>query len=95
MTLLVSEEDFQITQGEPKTYLSTSEAGRTKRGIFCPDCGTRIYHKPDWRKGMVSVKAGTLDDTSALKPDMHIWTSSRQPWVVIPDGVERHEAQPG
>ena len=61
---------------------------------FCPGCGTRIYHKPEWRKGMLSVRAGTLDDTSMLKPDVHIWTSSRQPWITIPDDVEAHEKNP-
>lgn len=94
MTLVVSEEDFRLTKGELKTYASKSDAGRGKLGAFCPGCGTRIYHKPEWRKGSVSVKPGTLDDTSWLKPDMHIWTRSRQPWVNIPDGVEMHEGQP-
>ena len=56
--------------------------------------GTRIYHKPEWRKGTVSVKPGTLDDTRSLKPDLHLWTRSREPWITIPEGVESHETQP-
>ena len=91
MTLLVNEADFRLTQGEVKTFASTSAAGRAKLGAFCPQCGTRIYHKPEWRRGTVSVKPGTLDDTSELKPDMHIWTRSKQPWVTIPDRVETHD----
>ncbi len=94
MTLVVREENFRLTQGEPKTFTSKSDAGRAKLGAFCPRCGTRIYHKPEWRKGMVSVKPGTLDDTSMLKPDIHIWTGSKQPWITIPDDVEAHETQP-
>jgi hypothetical protein len=31
------------------------------------------------------VKAGSLDDTSWLRPVGHIWTRSRQPWVDISD----------
>ncbi len=91
MTLVVREEDFRITRGEVKTYASKSDAGRDKLGAFCPDCGTRIYHKPEWRKGKVLVKPGTLDDTSQLAPDKHIWTASKQPWVTIPPGEETHE----
>ena len=94
MTLLVNEADFRLTQGEVKTFVSTSAAGRAKLGAFCPRCGTRIYHKPEWRPGTVSVKPGTLDDTSGLKPDMHIWISSKQPWVTIPDRVETHDTNP-
>jgi hypothetical protein len=37
-----------------------------------PDGVTRVYHKPEWRKGTVSVKPGTLDDTRSLKPDLHL-----------------------
>ncbi len=94
MTLVVDESDFRLTQGEVKTFTSTSEAGRRKLGAFCPECGTRIYHKPEWRKGSVSVKPGTLDDTRWLKPDLHLWTESKQGWVAIPEGAKAFEKQP-
>lgn len=94
MTLVVSEEDFRLLSGELKTWSSKSEAGRDKLGAFCPHCGTRIYHKTGWRKGMVSVKPGTLDDTRWLKPEIHLWTSSKQPWVIIPKAVEAYDKQP-
>jgi|TARA_B100000315_G_scaffold182649_1_gene171582 hypothetical protein len=94
MTLLVKEEDFRLTQGEVKTFASKSDAGRAKLGAFCPACGTRIYHKPEWRKGTVSIKPGTLDDTGMLKPDVHLWTGSKQPWITIPEDVEAYEKQP-
>lgn len=95
MTLVVDEADFRLTQGELKTFSSESAAGRAKLGAFCPDCGTRIYHKPEWRKGSVSVKPGTLDDTQWLQPTVHLWTNSKQGWVTIPDGVKTFETQPG
>ena len=94
MTLVVNEADFRLTRGKPKNFTSTSDAGRAKLGVFCPECGTRIYHKPEWRKGTVSVKPGTLDDTRSLKPDMHIWTSRKQAWFTVPGGVETYEKQP-
>ncbi len=94
MTMVVHEEDFRLKKGEPKTYASKSDAGRAKLGAFCPECGTRIYHQTEWRKGRVSVKPGTLDDTSWLNLDMHLWTRSKQSWVIIPEGVEAYEKQP-
>jgi hypothetical protein len=30
---------------------------------------------------------GTLDNPSALAPDVHIFTSSKQPWVQLPAGA--------
>lgn len=95
MTMVVAEADFRITRGAVKTFASVAESGRGKLGAFCPDCGTRIYHTAEMRPGTVSVKPGTLDDTSWLKPEMHVWTRRRQPWVTIPAGVEVCETQPG
>ncbi len=94
MTLVINEDDFRLTKGELKTFTSTTDSGREKLGTFCPDCGSRIYHQLEARKGMVSLKPGTLDDTTGLEPDMHIWTIQKQPWVVIPEGAEVHEKQP-
>ncbi len=94
MTMVVNEEDFRLIKGELKTFTSKSDAGRAKLGALCTECGTRIYHKPEWRKGTVSVKPGTLDDTSWLNPEMHLWTCHKQPWVVIPDDVESYDTQP-
>lgn len=94
MTMVVDEAAFRVTHGEPKTFMSKSDTGRVKLGAFCPQCGTRIYHKPEWRRGTISVKPGTLDDTSWLRPQVHLWTSRKQGWVTIPEGVEAHEQQP-
>ena len=33
------------------------------------------------------MRVGTLDQPARLPPDIHIFTSTRQPWVMLPDGV--------
>jgi hypothetical protein len=33
------------------------------------------------------VRVGTLDEPDRLPPDIHIYTSSKQPWVVLPPGT--------
>jgi hypothetical protein len=35
----------------------------------------------------MSIKAGTLDDTSNFSPDAHYWTKRKQLWVEIPKGA--------
>ena len=37
--------------------------------------------------GLAFVRVGTLDDPDRLPPDIHIFTSSKQPWVVLPPGT--------
>lgn len=86
MSLGVPPGALNLRSGTLKKFEVRCDSGRIKTCGFCPECGTRIYHQTE--KGM-SLKAGTLDDTSWLRPDAHYWTKRKQPWVTIPDGVAR------
>ena len=33
------------------------------------------------------IRVGTLDEPDRLPPDIHIYTSSKQPWVILPAGA--------
>ncbi|MBT8099108.1 MAG: GFA family protein, partial [Gammaproteobacteria bacterium] len=61
---------------------------------FCPRCGSGIYLECEADPGYVFLKAGTLDDSSWVKPDMHIYTATQQPWVELGDKLPRHAAAP-
>lgn len=37
------------------------------------------------------VRVGTLDEPSALPPDVHIFTRSKQPWISLPEDVPAFE----
>jgi hypothetical protein len=45
-----------------------------------------VYSEYGWPE-LLFVRAGTLDDPSAVAPDVHIFTRSKVPWVELPDGV--------
>lgn len=32
------------------------------------------------------IRVGTLDDPDQYPPDVHIYTGSKQPWVILPNG---------
>ncbi len=38
------------------------------------------------------IRVGTLDDPDQFPPDVHIYTISKQPWVVLPEGDQRVDA---
>jgi len=38
------------------------------------------------------VRVGTLDEPSALPPNVHIYTRSKLPWVALPPGVPAFDA---
>ena len=85
MSLAVRKDAFRLLTGELRAFTVTCDSGRTKRCAFCASCGTRIHHQV--ADEVLSVKAGTLDDTSWLRPTAHYWTKRKQPWLLLPDGV--------
>lgn len=85
MSLAVPESGFELLSGELRTFRVICDSGREKECAFCPHCGTRIHHRGS--TPVLSIKAGTLDERAWLEPDTHYWTRSKQPWVVIPEGV--------
>ncbi len=93
MAMRVSAENFQLTRGELKSFVRQGENVNLACS-FCADCGTRIHHVPDSRPDLVSLKPGTLDDTGWLRPTVHFFARSAQPWVKIPDDAEVFEAMP-
>lgn len=83
MSLWINRDDIEFLSGELKFWTTTGDSGATKMCAFCANCGSRIYHASDDDQAPLSLKAGTLNDTSGLRPVAHIWTKRAQPWVSI------------
>jgi len=88
MSLVIRPEAFRLEAGNIKEFEVQADSGRAKTCGFCPACGVRIYNRTD---ALCSVKAGTLDDTSELKPDAHYWTRSRQSWPILGDDIPQYD----
>lgn len=73
------------------SYTDTAESGRQLARKFCGKCGSSIASEPEAMPTVTVLKAGTLDDRSGLKPATHIWCASRQPWVEVPEGIDRFD----
>lgn len=83
--LMFRADDVKLT-GPVKTANSSSEV---KRG-FCSDCGTTVFSGRE-ATGVLAVTSGSLDDSSLFRPTMHIWVSSRQPWIKLDDGLPAYD----
>lgn len=98
MAITVSDGAFRLTKGEPRLAQKTAESGRIVTRWVCPDCGCWITSSPQPGEApgemIRRVRAGTLDDTSWLRPTAHFWTRSKQPWIVLPEGDQVFETQP-
>ncbi len=53
----------------------------------CRKCKVAVWSDYGRRPQIRFVRVGTLDDPSALKPDMHIYTRAKLPWVKLPQGT--------
>ena len=83
-------EASQVELLKGKLAQTTLPSASGKGQVFwrCADCGVTVWSNyPQAGPSIHFIRAGTLDDPSRAPPDIHIYTSTKQPWVVIPDGV--------
>lgn len=83
-SLQVAVDDLTLS-GPTATTTRQTASGTTMEGTFCTSCGTRLVHRKGASPEVANVRGGTLDDRSWLSPVAHIWTRSRQPWVILGD----------
>ena len=108
LSMWVEREAVEFTGAEPRIYRTSGDSGRVKFCAFCGECGTRLYHSGggvrEEGNTTLSMKAGTLDDTSVVAPTSHLWTIRAQQWlapilegevfyVTEPDSEEELRAQ--
>jgi len=73
---------------EPDVVLTPSASGKGQRIARCPRCRVAVWsHYPGGGDVVRFVRVGTLDEPDRLPPDIHIYTMSKQPWVVLPPGA--------
>ena len=82
-------------QGQLKTFHGTGDSGQPVLRKFCAECGSPIVTEVAVMPELTMIKAGTLDDTSWLKPSMHIYCDSAQSWAVIPKDSQQFAKMPG
>jgi hypothetical protein len=81
-----------VQSGEVTPILMPTDSGRPHRILRCVNCQTAIFSEYGGIAKLRFVRVGTLDDATALVPDVHIYTRSKLPWVQLPEGVPAFEA---
>ena len=88
LNAVIEAERVQLLAGAPELVLTPSNSGRGQKIARCPHCRVALWsHYAGAGDKQSFVRVGTLDDPDALAPDVHIYTESKQPWVVIPEGA--------
>lgn len=77
-----------VTRGAPEVVPTPSASGRGQKITRCPTCHVALWSNYSGAGDAIRfLRVGSLDDSGAMPPDIHIFTSTRLPWVVIPEGA--------
>ncbi len=68
--------------------MTPSNSGKGQKIHRCPTCKIAVWSNYAGAGDLVKfIRVGTLDNPDLLPPDIHIFTMSKQPWVVLPEGA--------
>ena len=91
--LFIKEENFEIT-GEVHNYTHLSDAGNNMTKYFCPKCGSQVFGKNSGRPGIITIRAGTVNEKDIIKPIRNLFLKSKVPSTPINSNLEACEGMP-
>lgn len=88
LNAMIEAEHVVHLKAEPDLIETPSLSGRGQTIARCPKCRIAVWSNYGGAGPVLRfVRVGSLDTPDALQPDVHIYTSSKQPWVQLPEGV--------
>ncbi|HET8830796.1 MAG TPA: GFA family protein [Casimicrobiaceae bacterium] len=85
---LIESDRVEVLCGQPEPVLTPSNSGRGQTIVRCPQCEIALWsHYAGGGTAFSFIRVGTLDDPNLVPPDIHIFTSTKQRWVVLPSDV--------
>jgi hypothetical protein len=90
INLLIEANRVELLAGTPQAVDVPRDDGSSQQVFRCPTCQVAVfsnYGRPEVR----FVRGGTLDDPTAVAPDVHIYTRSKLDWVKLPESVPAFE----
>ena len=91
LNAIIEADRIELVAGDPKPVAVPTDSGRPHEIYRCPACQTAMWSDYGCRPNYRFVRIGTLNDPTALAPDVHIFTRSKQPWVKLPEGARAFE----
>jgi hypothetical protein len=88
---IIETDQISLLKGAPEPTAVPTHSGRPHDVYRCPDCLTALWSDFGHRAYLRFVRTGTLDAPDAVTPDVHIFTRSKLPWVVLPADAQVFE----
>ena len=88
LNALIETDRLTVLAAKPELVDTPSNSGKGQKIARCTKCRIALWSHYAGAGAVLSfVRVGTLDNPDALPPDIHIFTASKQPWVVLPAGT--------
>ena len=88
LNAMIEADRVVVSSGTPEQVMTPSNSGKGQKITRCPTCRIALWSNYAGAGDKVRfIRVGTLDDPDRFPPDIHIFTMSKQPWVVIPPGA--------
>lgn len=88
LNAMIESDRLSLLGEAPEIVDTPSESGLGQQIARCPSCRIALWsHYAGSGPAVSFVRVGTLDQPDLLPPDVHIFTASKQPWVVLPPGT--------
>ncbi|MCB9949107.1 MAG: GFA family protein [Rhodospirillaceae bacterium] len=88
LNAMIEADRVVLLAGTPDMVPTPTSSGRGQKIWRCPVCRVAVWSNYSGAGDRVHfVRVGTLDDPDLLPPDIHIFTASKQSWVMLPPGV--------
>ncbi len=85
LNAMIEADRVVLLQGEPEMVATPSNSGKGQKILRCPTCKVALWsHYAGSGDKVCFVRVGTLEEPDRLPPDIHIFTASKQPWVLLP-----------
>ncbi len=94
LSLQVDRDSFVLLSGSPKSWTRPTDSGRSLTCLFCPTCGSRVWHEMSPTSERITVKGGSLDEPPDLAEAIHIWTRRKLAGVILPETAEQFPGEP-
>jgi hypothetical protein len=84
LNAMIEADRVELISGEPRVVDTPSNSGKGQRISRCPKCQVAVWSNYSGAGDAVRfVRVGTLLEPGRLPPDIHIFTSTKQPWVTL------------
>ncbi len=87
ISVSIPRDAFRKTAGDDIVWSTTRESGNEIRLHSCAVCGSRCWAELLANPKFLMIIGGTMDGITKLRPDAHIYTASKHPWIAIPEGT--------